>query len=236
MGFRTISDDVKLRALHLIDRGLEREAICSILGVSLASLTRWKHNFEEHDSLARPPRSIRGRPSRTTGEQRSDILNLLIEAPDLYLDEVQQWLAIAHELALSKTAIHDLINDSGYTYKKLQKSAIERDEGQRATWRQTEGDRAPMANPLARGVRYSVVAALSLSGYVSTRVVEGSVNAYEFFDFIVEEVLPRMNPYPQDQSVLILDNCSIHKMDTLRRVVEGQGLCLMLQSLIPRRS
>jgi hypothetical protein len=32
-----------------------------------------------------------------------------------------------------------------------------------------------------------------------------------------------MNPYPQDKSVLILDNCAIHKSEALREVVESFG-------------
>jgi hypothetical protein len=32
-----------------------------------------------------------------------------------------------------------------------------------------------------------------------------------------------MNPYPQDKSVLILDNCAIHKGEALREVVESVG-------------
>ena len=30
-----------------------------------------------------------------------------------------------------------------------------------------------------------------------------------------------MNPYPKDHSVLILDNCVIHKSEVLRKVIEG---------------
>ena len=36
-----------------------------------------------------------------------------------------------------------------------------------------------------------------------------------------------MNPYPQDKSILILDNCAIHKTCALREVVEGFG-CVLL--------
>ena len=33
-----------------------------------------------------------------------------------------------------------------------------------------------------------------------------------------------MNPYPQDKSILILDNCAIHKTRVLREIVEGLRL------------
>lgn len=38
--------------------------------------------------------------------------------------------------------------------------------------------------------------------------------------------LPKMNPYPQDHSVLVLDNCSIHKSEVLQEIVEASG-CAM---------
>ncbi|KAF8220664.1 hypothetical protein L208DRAFT_1066892, partial [Tricholoma matsutake] len=73
-----------------------------------------------------------------------------------------------------------------------------------------------------RGDCYSILAAMSVEGYVGTRIVPGSVDGDEFFDFIVNDILPQMNPFPQDRSVLILDNCAIHKSELLREVVEAQ--------------
>ena len=36
-----------------------------------------------------------------------------------------------------------------------------------------------------------------------------------------------MNPYPQNKSIIVLDNCAIHKSDLLREVVEGSGQLLV---------
>jgi transposase len=36
-----------------------------------------------------------------------------------------------------------------------------------------------------------------------------------------------MNPYPQDRSILILDNCAVHKTNALREVVEAHS-CLLV--------
>ncbi|KAE9390261.1 hypothetical protein BT96DRAFT_770072, partial [Gymnopus androsaceus JB14] len=51
-------------------------------------------------------------------------------------------------------------------------------------------------------------------------VVEGSIDGEEFFDFIAEDILTQMQPYPNDNSVLILDNCTIHKSTLLHKLVE----------------
>ncbi|KAL1684457.1 hypothetical protein GGG16DRAFT_25050, partial [Schizophyllum commune] len=68
--------------------------------------------------------------------------------------------------------------------------------------------------------RYSILPALTLDGYIACRVVEGSVDGEEFFDFIITDVLPQMNAFPLPRSVLILDNCAIHKSEALRLAVE----------------
>ena len=36
-----------------------------------------------------------------------------------------------------------------------------------------------------------------------------------------------MNPYPQDNSIIVLDNCAIHKSEVLREVVEANGQLLI---------
>jgi len=36
-----------------------------------------------------------------------------------------------------------------------------------------------------------------------------------------------MNPYPQDKSILVLDNCAIHKTRVLQEIVEGFGRVLL---------
>ncbi|KAF8219813.1 hypothetical protein L208DRAFT_1156057, partial [Tricholoma matsutake] len=69
---------------------------------------------------------------------------------------------------------------------------------------------------------YSILAAMSVEGYVGTHIVPGSVDGDEFFDFIVNDILLQMNPFPHNQSVLILDNCAIHKSELLHKVVEAQ--------------
>jgi len=41
---------------------------------------------------------------------------------------------------------------------------------------------------LNRGIRYSVLPALTIDGYMTVRVVEGSIDGAEFYDFVVNDV------------------------------------------------
>ena len=55
--------------------------------------------------------------------------------------------------------------------------------------RSARGDRALIESNFVWGERYSIVAAISTNGYEAIRVVHGSVDSAEFFDFIVEDVV-----------------------------------------------
>ncbi|KAJ7134933.1 hypothetical protein C8R43DRAFT_857139, partial [Mycena crocata] len=136
MVYRAISDDLKERALWLLDAGYITEDVCDILGVSRASIYRWKENYITHGSVRPPPSPLRGRPRILNPDQTHDLLTLLAEAPEMYLDEIADWVAITHDTGISITAIHTLIHDAGLTYKILRRAASERDEVARAEFKQ----------------------------------------------------------------------------------------------------
>lgn len=56
---------------------------------------------------------------------------------------------------------------------------------------------------------------MTLRGNIAIQVVSGSFDTFSFFDFIVEDVIPHMNPFPDAESVLVLDNCQIHHSEAL---------------------
>ena len=94
-----------------------------------------------------------------------------------------------------------------------------------------------------RGRKYSILPALSLDGILTLDIFEGSVNRERFIEFLRNSLViftficwqytltciyqaPHLNPYPMDQSVVIMDNCSIHHDDDIRQVIEIEcGMC-----------
>lgn len=138
----------------------------------------------------------------------------------MYLDELQDWVAISHKLDISKTALHVLICNIGILYKVLRKAASERDEVAQEEFREfarnnlvasmiitadesskddhtifhkqghvPKGHCAIIDADFVRGDRYSLLAAISVDGFVGTNVLPGSVDGDEFFDFIVKEIV-----------------------------------------------
>jgi len=220
MVFRKISPDMKERALSLYSQGYLSKDLCYIFGFSGKSLMRWKQNVQEHGSVVVPSSHLQGRPRKLNSDQISDLMAQLLVEPDMYLDEIQNWVAISHDVGMAKSSLSQLIKDIGFSYKYLHKAAVERDEDEREEFREwarktlvpkmvvavdesSKDDRtlyrhwgrSPSGIPatidaqFVRGERYSLLAAMSVGGYISSRVVEGSVDTAEFFDFIVGEVV-----------------------------------------------
>ncbi|KAJ7016188.1 hypothetical protein C8F04DRAFT_982649, partial [Mycena alexandri] len=68
---------------------------------------------------------------------------------------------------------------------------------------------------------FSILTVLTWEGIIAHNVIEGSVNTEQFLRFLEEcamcnpsslalDQILLNNPYPGLQSILILDNCSIH--------------------------
>jgi len=173
-----------------------------------------------YGSVIPPHNPLQGHPSALNAEQMNAIFNVLDQAPEMFLDEIQDWVALHHGAAISCSALHYIIQDAGLTFKMLHKAASERDEVAREEFRtyiwehlvaeqviaadeSSKDDRtifecfgraphghwASIDADFVRGDHYSIVAAIGVDGYVATRVVPGSVDGDEFFEFIVEDVV-----------------------------------------------
>ena len=52
-----------------------------------------------------------------------------------------------------------------------------------------KGGEASTRTALQRGIRYSILLVLTVDGYMAVRVVEGSIDGCEFFDFVLHDVV-----------------------------------------------
>jgi transposase len=271
---RKISSDIKDCALRLWELGWDPDIILESLAISRASLYRWQNIFLEHGSVTKPRSPLLGRPQIIVRAVMTAIKEVYHNEADAYLDEIVWWLAIHHDIIISRSALQANLRDAGLTRKLLHKIAQERDEEMRAEFMETvrdhsggrgdefvfldemskndhdtarryglamRGQRAEFVDNFVRGDRYSLVAAITTQGYIATRVIPGSYDSVEFFDFVAEQVvsqyylqsecfivqcslqLPQMNEYPGHRSILILDNCRIHHNAALVDLVNAAG-------------
>ena len=84
-----------------------------------------------YGSVIPPHNPLQGHPSALNAEQMNAIFNVLDQAPEMFLDEIQDWVALHHGAAISRSVLHYIIQDAGLTFKMLHKAASERDE---AAW------------------------------------------------------------------------------------------------------
>jgi transposase len=77
-----------------------------------------------------------------------------------------------------------------------------------------------------RSERWLLLPALTIDGYMSYLIYQGSVTAELIEDFIEYQVLPYCNPHPTTASVLVLDNASIYQLPRIRKFCERDGVQL----------
>ena len=134
MVYKPIGKDLKERALWLLEHNYIPADVSDIFGVSERSLQRWKKNQADYGSVVPPPLTVRGRPRILNADMTHDLFALLAESPELFLDEIQEWLILACNTSISRSALHDNIRDAGLTYKVLRKAAAERNDDLREEW------------------------------------------------------------------------------------------------------
>ncbi|KJA13536.1 hypothetical protein HYPSUDRAFT_94813, partial [Hypholoma sublateritium FD-334 SS-4] len=79
------------------------------------------------------------------------------------------------------------------------------------------GKQAQRHDYFVRGQQYSILPTISLDGVLHLDILTRSWTAEEFRSYM-DILLDKMNPYPQRNSVLILDNASAHHFDGLREI------------------
>ena len=82
---------------------------------------------------------------------------------------------------------------------------------------------------LNRGKHISILALYGITGFIDFDHKEGGYSAEDFMDAVEYMVIPHLRPYPQDNSIFVLDNCQIHHTYrvALRAMVEAAGAKLL---------
>jgi len=175
------------------------------------------------------------------------------DIPDVYLEELKLQLEHDTGCQVSLATIWRALRKGGLTMKKLSPVAIEQSEAKRrhylnrvafyepdqlifvdessvdrrTTYRgrawSIRGTKAQRKAFFVRGKRYSVLPALSRSDAIlHCEIVQGSFNS-DLFKIFIERLLTKMQPYPGPNSVIVMDNCRIHKHPDILAAIEERG-------------
>ena len=80
---------------------------------------------------------------------------------------------------------------------------------------------------LTYSYRYSILPAISIDSILDCLIIEGAFNSALFMIFI-ESLVEKMLPFPNPRSVIVMDNCSIHKAPEIREISESRYVILFL--------
>jgi len=76
--------------------------------------------------------------------------------------------------------------------------------------RSKRGSPAVVCLPFARGKRISIIAAITTDGFLGFDHTNGTFTREQFHESFVKHVIPRLQPWPLPQSIVIMDNAKIH--------------------------
>lgn len=69
--------------------------------------------------------------------------------------------------------------------------------------------------------------AMGSQGILTFDFLMGTLNGNRFFDFIRRHLIPCMQQFPAPNSILIMDNCSVHHVDEVRAELHSAGLMVI---------
>ncbi|CAK5283695.1 unnamed protein product [Mycena citricolor] len=136
MGNKLYTNQYRELALRFKELGWSTEDVASAMGVSRASIYRWEKTFESIGTATNPHACNGGRRSAINRNIMDVIHSLYKQSPDMYLEELQFYLAVKHDVAISISSLQSTLEKEGLTRKLLHKIARERDNERRCTWRE----------------------------------------------------------------------------------------------------
>ncbi|KAI7960196.1 hypothetical protein MJO29_005264 [Puccinia striiformis f. sp. tritici] len=93
--------------------------------------------------------------------------------------------------------------------------------------------RSPKGQPSARFIvrqnaeRISLLPAIGIDGVMALALTENTFTGKKFQDYLEWDLIPRMNPYPGPNSILVCDNAKIHKGSRISEICAEAGILLM---------
>ncbi|KAJ5501966.1 hypothetical protein N7463_004840 [Penicillium fimorum] len=179
----------------------------------------------------RGPSILGGHPRVITPIMLESLCDHLLEKPDLYLDEMVEFLFDGFKLVSKKVArriaqernadlrdyyLYQLSDFRSYHLVYIDEPGCDKRAGLRRTgW-----------SPRGRGQRYQILSVYCQDGILMSRAFQGSTDATMFEDFI-EQLLEHCGRWSESESVLAMDNASFHHTERIRELCSNAGVKLL---------
>lgn len=202
-------------------------------------------------------RGVRPDKRKLDGHHELYIIALVAENPGISLHEICLKIEEATYVSVSGPTVCRVLHRNGFTRKKIVQVAKQRSVEFRANFMahalqfprnffvwvdETGSDRRDQIRKfgyalkgltpiyhrlLVRGSRVSSIAAMCSEGVVDYELTDSTVNAGKFYDFVRGQLIPNMQPFPGDRSIIVMDNCTVHHTQQLKDLVESAGVLLL---------
>ena len=199
-----------------------------------------RKNLLLYGSLIKPRRRILSRPRAITPADGARLLEFLTRNPTADQQEMLWFLWEECNLYINQSTVSRWLKAAKWSSKKARRSAMNASLDLRrgylaemvgitaeqmvfideSLFNETTGWRLTAWAPIGQEGRYyadrtcgrswSLLAAYTTEGYLKWRVKEGYHNTASFYQWLIEELLPQCQPFPGPNSVIIMDNASIH--------------------------
>ena len=205
-------------------KNMSPEEISALVCISQSTIRRYLTRFWSTGDVQ--PTSQRHGPSRLLGDfEQLVLLNLILENPGIYLDEMKDKLLDRFGVTVNVATICRTLHFMGCSRQVIKHIPVQRSEEMRAKfmaeisvydpsmllWIDESGcDRRHSMRKwgyslrgiqprdhriLARGKRYSAIPIMSLEGIHDVYLAEGSVNGERFQEFIETILFPVLQPF-----------------------------------------
>ncbi|KAJ2911978.1 hypothetical protein MD484_g8431, partial [Candolleomyces efflorescens] len=220
--------------LVVMSGNMKPSAIEKATSVSKRTVNRILKLARETGDVVRSPLQ-QGRPRVLNALHVAFLEGLIERTPDMYYSEIRDELQASRfhpEKAIERNEelrlrYQALIAE--YLPEQLvfvDESACNRNTTKRNYAWAPSGTRARRRDYFVRGQRYSILPALSLDGILHLDIINRSYTV-ELFNEFIDGLLDNMNPFPAPNSVIVMDNASIHKSQELQQMIEARGMRLV---------
>ena len=122
--------------------------------------------------------------------------------------------------------LYDLSSFEPYHVVYVDESGCDKRVGYRRTGWSPLGVTPVQIARFQRGQRYHILPAYTQNGILLSRIFQGTTDSAVFEDFI-EELLPHCGKWPEEYSVLVMDNASFHRSERVQQMCDAAGVKLL---------
>ena len=174
------------------------------------------------------------------------VLNLVVQRPGIYLQEIKEELEASLMVTVSLSTICRFLQTSGFTHQRLCTIALQQDHFLREQFildvsvyspemlifvdadrknslrkyaYSLRGKPAKNHSLMVRGERVSAIACMPMARILDVKTLKGTCDGDQFYDFLQRHLIQYTMPYNGvNPHSVVLDNCAIHHSTPLRGV------------------